>query len=91
MVVAPGPVVPLKSDLLVVVLATVSMLTNKVIPVGVIFAVAPVMVVAAVPILDPNLHAHLRCGSAHQSQSRRNLRRTKVHCLKNYQAAKGRR
>ena len=57
MIVAPTPVLPLRSGVLPVIPTIGSALYHKVTPVGVIFAVVPIVVVTAVPIVDPHLHA----------------------------------
>jgi hypothetical protein len=65
MAVAPGPVLPLKSGVLVAVLAIASVVNHEVTPVGVVFAIVPIVVVTMIPIIDPNLHAGLRPRGSH--------------------------
>ena len=67
--VAPTPVVALSSGVLPVVLAVGSVLNHVITPVGAIFAIVPVVVVAVVPIVDPQLHSgflRLRAGHGHR-------------------------
>jgi hypothetical protein len=66
MTVAPVPVVPLHSVVLPVVLTIAPVLCCQVTPVGVVFAIVPVMVIAVVSIVDPHLDAGLlRLGFGH--------------------------
>jgi hypothetical protein len=57
MTVAPIPVVPLHAVVLPVVLTITPVLCCQVTPVGVLFVVVPVMVIAVVLIVDSDLHA----------------------------------
>jgi hypothetical protein len=66
MAVAPVPVASLHSDILVAVFTIGSVLFHEVTPVGVVFAVIPVVVVAVVPVINSDLHTHLRLGSRHE-------------------------
>jgi hypothetical protein len=66
MTVAPTPVVALSSGVLPVVRAIGPVLNHVITPVGAIFAVVPVVVVTAVPIIDPDLHpGFLRLRAGH--------------------------
>ena len=66
MTVPPIPVVPLRPIVLPVVLNICPVLFSQIAPVGVIFAVVPIMVITVVPVVDSNLHAgFLRSGSGH--------------------------
>jgi hypothetical protein len=56
---------PPKSDILVVVLAIASVVNHEVTPVGVVFAIVPIVVVTMVPIIDPNLYTCLRPRGSH--------------------------
>jgi len=67
---------PLKPDVLVVVLAIASVVNHEVTPVGVVFAIVPIVVVTMVPVIDPNLHAGLwprgsHCGDRGNKGSRK--------------------
>ena len=57
MTVAPTPVFPLCSGVLPVVPTIGPALNHEITPVGVVFAVVPVVVVAVVPIADPGLRS----------------------------------
>jgi hypothetical protein len=59
MTVAPIPVVPLHAVVLPVVLTITPALCCQVTPVGALFVVVPVMVIAVVLIVDSDLHAGL--------------------------------
>jgi hypothetical protein len=59
MAVAPIPVVSLNGVVLVVVLTIVPVLFRQITPVGAVFVVVPVMVVAVVSIVDSDLHTGL--------------------------------
>ena len=59
MTVAPIPVVPLDAVVLPVVLTITPVLCCQVTPVGALFVVIPVMVIAVVLIVDSDLHAGL--------------------------------
>jgi hypothetical protein len=59
MTVAPIPVVPLHAVVLPVVLTITPVLCCQVTPVGALFVVVPVMVIAVVLIVDSDLHAGL--------------------------------
>ena len=61
MIVASLPIVLLPSVALVVIGTIASMLDDQVMPVGVVFAVVPVMVVTMVIIVDSDLHTGF-CG-----------------------------
>ena len=64
MTVAPIPIVFLHFVVLSVVRTIASVLFYQVTPVGVVFAVVPVVVVTMVPIVHADLHAgFLRCGA----------------------------
>ena len=67
---------PLKPDVLVVVLAIASVVNHEVTPVGVVFAIIPIVVVTMVPVIDPNLHTGLwprgsHCGDRGNKGSRK--------------------
>ena len=67
--VAPLPVVPLSSGVLPVVRAIGPVLNHVITPVGAIFAVIPVVVVAMVPIIYSQLHPgflRLRAGQGYR-------------------------
>ena len=57
MTVAPIPVVPLRSVVLLVILTIAPVLSREVTPVGAVFVVVPVMVITVVPIVDSDLDA----------------------------------
>lgn len=57
MTVAPIPVVSLHSAVLSPVLAIAPMLFSQILPVSMVFAVVPVVVVTVVPIINSDLHA----------------------------------
>ena len=66
MTVTPTPVLPLSSGVLPVVGTIGPVLRHVITPVGAIFAVVPVVVVTAIPIVDPDLHAgFLRLWASH--------------------------
>jgi len=52
---APMPVVALHAAVLALVLTIAAMLCHEVTPVGAIFAVIPIVVVAIVPVIDADL------------------------------------
>ena len=67
--VTPTPVVALSSGVLPVVRAIRPVLNHVITPVGAIFAIVPVVVVAMVPIIDPQLHPgflRLRAGQGYR-------------------------
>jgi hypothetical protein len=69
MIVAPLPVVPLVSGALLVVLAISLVLFRVVTPVSAILAVVPIMIIAMIAIIDPDLDAALL--GTRRSQDRR--------------------
>ena len=54
---APLPIIPLSPGVLAVVTTIGSVTNHEITPVGVVFAIVPVVVVTAVSIIDSNLHA----------------------------------
>ena len=73
MTVAPIPVVPLRSVVLLVVLTITPVLCCEVTPIGAVFVVVPVMVITVVPIVDSVLDAAvLRSGDGHDCGWRSN-------------------
>jgi uncharacterized YccA/Bax inhibitor family protein len=73
MVVAPIPILSLRSVVLPVVLTIPPVLCRQVTPVGAVFAVVPVVVITVVPIIDPDLDpAFLRSGAGHDCGWRSN-------------------
>ena len=63
---APLPVIPLSPGVLSVLPAMGPVLNHEITPVGVVFAVVPVVVVTVIPILDPDLHTgFLRLRASH--------------------------
>lgn len=64
--VAPLPVMAVHSVILALVFPIATVLGREITPVGAVFAVVPVVVLAAVPIVDADLHAGLlRLWSGH--------------------------
>jgi len=66
MFVAPIPVVSLFSGVLAIVFTIRSVPLGQVTSVSAVFAVVPIMVVAVVPVINSDLHTHLRLGSRHE-------------------------
>lgn len=62
---APMPVVPLHAAVLPAVLTIGAVLCHEVTPVGAVFAVIPIMVVAIVPVIDSDLDTVLWFGVRH--------------------------
>ncbi len=52
---APMPIVALHATVLPLVLAIAAVLCHEVTPVGAVFAVIPIMVVAIIPVINSNL------------------------------------
>jgi len=62
---APMPVVALHAAVLAFVRTIAAVLCDEVTPVGAVFAVIPIMVVAIVPVVDTDLDTVLRFGVRH--------------------------
>ena len=67
---APLPIVPLIPASLVVIRAVSLMALYQVAPVGMIFAVIPIVVVAMVTIIDSHLNSLLRSRCCHDRRGR---------------------
>lgn len=60
MAVAPGPVISLLSVVLMLVRTILAMPLHKIAPIGVIFAVVPIVIIVVMRVIDSNLNAGLR-------------------------------
>jgi len=71
MTVAPLPVMAVDSVVLALVATIASVLHYQVVPVGAVFTVVPVVVVAVIPIIDADLDASfLRLGAGNEGGGR---------------------